>query len=274
MIYADNQRGFTLVELLVGLLAIAAITYAAMSLYITEHNQLLVQEQISDMQANMRAATEMLGSAIRKGGFNLPETLTPIETDDTGPDTITVTFDSGALVAVKSMYDMVSPTDELRCDHSDDISKLSDGDWAYIYDTDASVGEFFQATRVLAGPPRIQHSTMSLSRNYPAGSNILKISRIKFFVDQSDSTASNLMIQVYGSQPEIMAENIIDLNFRYFMESGAVVTQTNTPDLIRMVEIDVLGRTESADTEFFQDYRTRNFTLRVKVRNLGASWSY
>ncbi len=71
-----------------------------------------------------------------------------------------------------------------------------------------------------------------------------------------------------------MAENIIDLNFRYFLESGAIVTQTNTPSLIRMVEIDVLGRTESADTEFFQDYRTRNFTLRVKVRNLGINWTY
>ncbi len=275
MIYANNQRGFTLVELLVGLLAVAAITYAALSLYITEHNQLLAQEQISDMQANMRTATEMLGSAIRKGGFNLPKTLSPIETDDTGPDTITVTYDSGALVAVKSLYDMVSPTDELRCDHGDDISKLTEGDWAYIYDDAANLGEFFEVTRVLAGPPRIQHITMALSRNYLAGSNILKISRIKFFISPNDdSTSSNLMIQVYGSQPEIMAENIIDLNFRYFLESGAIVTQTNTPGLIRMVEIDVLGRTESADTEFFQDYRTRNFTLRVKVRNLGISWSY
>lgn len=275
MIYANNQRGFTLVELLVGLLAIAAITYAALSLYITEHNQLLAQEQISDMQANMRTATEMLASAIRKGGFNLPETLSPIETDDTGPDTITVTFDSGALVAVESRYDMASPTDELRCDLGDDISKLHDGDWAYIYDDVANVGEFFEVTRVLAGPPRIQHITMALLRNYPAGSNILKISRIKFFISPNDdSTSSNLMIQLYGSQPEIFAENIIDLNFRYFLESGAIVTQTNMPSLIRMVEIDVLGRTESADPEFFQDYRTRNFTLRVKVRNLGINWTY
>ncbi len=134
MIYANNQRGFTLVELLVGLLAVAAITYAAMSLYITEHNQLLVQEEISDMQANIRTATEMLATAIRKGGFTLPATLTAIETGDTGPDTITVTFDSGALVAIKSRYDMVSLTDELRCDNGDDISKLYEGDWAYIYD--------------------------------------------------------------------------------------------------------------------------------------------
>lgn len=269
MIHFKNERGFTLVELLVGLLAAAAITYAAMSLYVTEHKQLLVQEQISDMQGNIRSATEMLASAVRKAGFNLPETLYPLETHDTSPDTITVTFDSGALDGVKSIYDMADPTDELRCAHGDDISGLKDGDWAYIYDSDAKIGEFFQTTRVLAGPPRIQHSTMALSRNYLASSDILKIGRIKFFIDQSDSTYPNLMIQTYGSAPQIFAENIIDLNFRYFLASGAIVTQTNTPNEIRMVEIDVLGRTSSPDPEFFQDYRTRNFTLRVKVRNLG-----
>jgi hypothetical protein len=80
------------------------------------------------------------------------------------------------------------------------------------------------------------------------------------------------MIRVYGSQPVIFAENIIDLNFRYFMANGAIVTQTNTPEQIRMVEIDVLGRTSSPDPEFHQDYRTRNFTLRVKVRNLGFDY--
>ena len=167
---------------------------------------------------------------------------------------------------------MTSQTEELRCVQGDDISKLSEGDWAYIYDDDANVGEFFEVTRVLAGPPRIQHITMALSQKYLAGSNILKISRLKFFVDQSDSTDSNLMIQVYGSQPEIMAENIIDLNFRYFLESGAIVTQTNTPGQIRIVEIDILGRTASPDPDFENEYRTRNFTLRVKVRNLGISY--
>ncbi len=269
----NNQHGFTLIELLIGLLAAAAITYATLSLYLTQHKQLLIQDEISDLQGNIRASTEMLASAIRKAGFNLPNPLSAIETHDTGPDTITVTFDSGALAGVKSTNDVVDPYGEFRCANGDDISKLNEGDWAYVYDPDVELGEFFEVTRVLAGPPRIQHITTALSRNYPAGSDISKISRIKFFVSPNDdSTSTDLMIQIYGSQPEIFAENIIDLNFRYFLESGAIVTQTNTPDQIRMVEIDVLGRTGSPDPEFFEEYRTRNFTLRVKVRNLGIGW--
>ena len=52
------------------------------------------------------------------------------------------------------------------------------------------------------------------------------------------------------------------------MKDGSIVGQTATPGLIRMVEIDVVGRTDSPDDEFAENYRTRNFNLRVKVRNL------
>ena len=263
------EGGFTLVELMVGLLASAILTYAAFSLYITQHKQMLVQDEIADMQGNIRAAAETLASALRKAGYNLPGTeFNAIETRDTNPDTVIVTFDSGTLVNVTLRYDMADPTEEIRCQVNDDVSALNDSEWAYIYDPNAETGELFMTSRVLAGPPRIQHSTMPLSRAYPAGSYLMKITRIKFYLDQSDSTRSDLKIQLYGNQPVTFAENIVDLNFRYFLANGAVVTQTNTPEDIRMVEIDVRGRTASADTEFAVPYRTRNFTLRVKVRNL------
>lgn len=268
MILSNNQRGFTMVELLIGLVAASVVTYAALSLYSTQHKQLLVQDEVADLQANVRAATEMLASTVRMAGCNLPQTFYPLETHDTNPDTIIVTFDTGALRSVKSIYDMADPTDEIRCAHGDNISQLNVADWVYIYDSGAKIGEFFQASQVQSGPPRIRHNTMALSRNYPAGSEIMKIARIKFFVDQADSTHTNLMIQTYGNSPQVLAENIIGLDFRYFLANGAIVTQTSNPGQIRMVEIDVLGRTSSPDQEFFEDYRTRNFTLRVKVRNL------
>jgi prepilin-type N-terminal cleavage/methylation domain-containing protein len=265
----DNQHGFTLIELLIGLLAAAAITYATLSLYVTQHKQLIIQDEISDLQGNIRASTEMLALTIRKAGFNIRGSLMAIETDDTNPDSITITFDSGAVRGVVLESDMSLVTEDLNCS-GHDLTELEAGDWAYIFDPDSSTGEFFLVSDVNQMSGLIGHSTMALTQKYPAGSDILKISRIKFFVSPNDdSTRTDLMIQVYGSQPEIFAENIIDLNFRYFLESGAIVTQTNTPGQIRMVEIDVLGRTGSPDPEFFEQYRTRNFTLRVKVRNLG-----
>jgi prepilin-type N-terminal cleavage/methylation domain-containing protein len=265
MVLSNNQRGFTMVELLIGLLAASVITYAALSLYLTQHKQLLVQDEISDMQANVRASAEMMAKAIRNAGYNIPNGAA-IETHDSNPDTIVVNFDSGVLQNVQLSEGMPQPSTELKCAGSD-LSGLNEGDWVYIYDRATDTGEFLLVTAV-QDSDYIQHNTMSLSRVYPAGSRVIKMNRIRFFIDQADSTHPNLMIQTYGNNPQTLAENIIGLDFRYFLANGAMVTQTSNPGQIRMVEIDVLGRTSSPDPEFFENYRTRNFSLRVKVRNL------
>jgi hypothetical protein len=228
---------------------------------------MIVQEQISDTQANTRAAAELIARAARMAGYNIPTSMDAVESYDTNPDTIVITYDSGSLERVELEQSMSNIYSELRCD-GHDLSALHDNEWAYIYDRSADVGEFFLVSEVQYGSSYIQHTSMPLSRVYPAGSEVIKLNRLRFFVDQTNADHPNLMIQSYGSAPAVFAENIIALNFRYFMENGSVVTQTNTPELVRMIEIDVLGRTDAPDDEFPTNYRTRNFTLRVKVRNL------
>ncbi|UCC80919.1 MAG: prepilin-type N-terminal cleavage/methylation domain-containing protein [Candidatus Zixiibacteriota bacterium] len=267
MIFEQSQRGFTLVEVLIGLLAASVVAYAAMSLYITQHKEMVVQDQIADLQSNVRAAAEVMAKAARMAGHNLIGDLSAIETCDSNPDTIVITYDSGSLINVRLEQVMPQLTSDLNCqDH--DLSNLQENSTVYIYDAVTGDGEFFLASRTLTAPSRIRHDTMPLTRFYPVGSVIRSINRIRFYVDQSDPEHPNLMFQSFGTNPVVFAENIIDLNFRYYMENGSIVTQTATPQDIRMVEIDVVGRTDSPDDEFFTDYRTRNFTLRVKVRNL------
>lgn len=266
----SSQCGFTMIELLVGMMAAALLSYAALSLYTTQHKQLLVQDEIADMQGNLRSSAEVLATSIRKAGYNLPSDLTAIEYADTNPDTIVVTFDTGMLAGIELLYDLVDPGDELQCTR-EEVTGLAAGQWAYIYDPTTETGEFFLTSDVLTGPARIQHSTMPLFRLYPAGSSILKLARIKYFVNRADSSVSNLMIQTYGSQPELFAENIVNMNFRYFLANGAIVSAPTDPNDIRLVEIDLEGRTESRDPSLFNQYRTRNFNLRVNVRNLGLA---
>ncbi|UCC80918.1 MAG: hypothetical protein JSW64_06050 [Candidatus Zixiibacteriota bacterium] len=261
------QAGFTIVELLVSLLAASIITYSAMSLYITQHKQMIIQEQVADMQTNIRAATELIAKTVRKAGYNIIGDLSAIETCDSDPDTIVITYDSGNLVGICLDQTMPQLSSDLNCqDH--DLSSLRENSSAYIYDTLAGIGEMFVASRTLTVPSRIRPSS-PLSRNYPAGSIIISMNRIRFFIDRSNPDHPDLMIQNFGSDPEVFAEDIIDLNFRYFMADGSIVWQTAWPENIRMVEVDVVGRTGSPDNDFFSDYRTRRFTLRVKVRNLG-----
>jgi prepilin-type N-terminal cleavage/methylation domain-containing protein len=259
------QAGFTLIELLIGVLLASIVIYAAMSLYITQHKQMIVQDQIADLQANTRAATEVIANAVKKAGLNAPRN-SAIATYDTNPDTIIVMYDSGELDGVQIVHPMPPPSSELRCDGYD-LNSIQEEDWVYIYDPFADVGQFLLVSHV-QNSDHLQHNSMPTTREYPAGTLVLKMIQVKFFIDRSNPDHPTLMIQTFNNAPQPFAENIIDLNFRYFLANGAIVTQTNTPELIRMVEIDVVGRTDAPDQAFFTDYRTRNFNLRVKVRNL------
>lgn len=268
MVRIKLQAGFTIVELLVSLLAASIVTYSAMSLYITQHKEMIIQEQVADMQSNIRAAAELIAKTVRKAGYNIMGNLSAIETCDSDPDTIVITYDSNNLVDVCLDQTMPQLSSDLNCqDH--DLSGLPANSPAYIYDALAGIGEMFVASRTLTVPSRIR-PTGPLLRTYPAGSIVISMNRIRFFIDQSNPDHPNLMIQNFGSAPEVFAEDIVDLNFRYFMADGSIVRQTAAPERIRMVEIDVVGRTGSPDDDFLSEYRTRNFTLRVKVRNLGC----
>ena len=263
-----HVAGFTVVELLIALLLAAIVTSAAMGIYITQHKQLMVQDQVSDMQANVRAAAAELSSKIRMAGYNIPDGLSPLDAANSNPDTITVTFDSGGLEDVSIEHAMPQPSAELRCD-GHDISGLHDNDWAYIWDPFLQQGEFFLVTQVQVASAHIQHNTMPLSYSYPSGSQIFMMNQFKYYIDGSDPDHPNLMMWTPQTGAQVYAENITDLNFRYVLSSGATVDVPPIADMVREVIIKIDGRTDRADDEFITDYRTRSLDTRVKVRNLG-----
>jgi len=260
-----NDSGFTLLELIVGAAISSIIAYSAFSLYLTMHKEMLVQEIVTDTQANARAATESLSHIISVAGYDIPRCLAPIETHNSNPDTIVVDFNSGtpkqALLTISTPF----VTSELDCSGYD-IAGLNPGDWAYIYNPEANSGEFFLVSSVDTTLSIIGHASMPLSAEYPSGSTVSKINRVKFYVDRTDTTQSKLMIQNLGSQPQIFADNISDLNFRYFLSNGSIVLQTSNPDDIRMVEIEVVGKNHRQD--IIPSGCTRSFSLRVKIRNI------
>lgn len=267
MKYKNLQSGFTIVELLIGLLAASIVTYAAMSLYITQHKQMIVQDQVADVQSNIRSAATVIADAVRMAGYNVPGGITSIETFNSNPDSILVTYDSGKLDDVELTHDMTQYTSDLTC-QDQDISALQEYETIYIYDPVGEVGEFLEVSRILEGPARIRHDA-PLSRIYLTGTKVLSLVSTRFYIDQSNPDHPNLMIQTSNGTPSVFSENVVDLNFRYYLSSGAILNQTNAWKMIRMVEIDLVARTDQPDDEFFGGYRTRSFNLKAKVRNLG-----
>ena len=266
-----NNKGMTVVELLISSLMSVIILSASLGVYLAQHKHMIDQDQISDMQHSIRASMEELSTKIKMAGYNVPDGVTALEAYNANPDTIVMLYDSDLIEGVDIDYPMPQTSAELRCD-DDDLSPLNDGDYVFIYDPFAHIGEFFLISHVQYAAGHIQHNTMPLSRIYPAGSIITKMNRYKYYIDNTtDPDHPRLMVQVAGYAPEVYADNITDLQFRYVLSSGVIVDIPPTPEMVREVIINVTARTDREDQVESYGYRTRDLETTVKVRNLAIN---
>jgi prepilin-type N-terminal cleavage/methylation domain-containing protein len=268
-----DNKGFTLLEMAIGVLLTGVVVSAAFSLYLTQHKQLTVQDQISDMQFNIRAAANELSTRIRMAGFELPqglETIQPIQGFNTNPDSIAIAYASTDLRGLQIEQAMPEPSAVLKCD-GHDLSSIRENDQLYIFDPILMTGEYFVVTGVDLSSYGIQHNTTNLSHAYPVGSRVLKPLHFKYYIDASDSGHPNLVRQENSGPPTIFAENIADMQFEYTLSSLAVVDVPVIPRMIKEVKISITARTDQPDSKFLNLYRTRTFSTRAKVRNLGVN---
>ncbi len=263
-----KEKGFTIIELLIALLITGILVTAGYGVYINQHEGWIIQEQVSSMQQNARAAMHELETKIRMAGYKLPGGIEPIYAQNTNPDTITIIFKSEMGCDATIEHDMPQPSSELRCD-GHDVSCFKVDTWAYIYDPFADTGEFFYITQVQTGSSHIQHNTMDLSRCYPQGSIVSYMDMFKFYIDQTDTNHPNLMEQHVLETPQVYAENIEDLQFRYGLANGVYVDVPPAASVVREVVISLVARTDKKDLQFAGEYRRRSLTSDVKIRNLG-----
>lgn len=65
-----KNNGFTLIEILIALCIGSIVMVAIYSMYITQSKHSVVQDQVSDMQQNLRAAVYMMEKEIRMAGLD------------------------------------------------------------------------------------------------------------------------------------------------------------------------------------------------------------
>jgi prepilin-type N-terminal cleavage/methylation domain-containing protein len=266
-----SQHGFSLVELLIALLIMGVVTTAVFKTYINQHENYLIQEDVSVIQQSARASIDELSRQIRMAGFGLPVGLDPIVASNTNPDTITIRYQSSDCDTWLTAP-MPQPSAELKCN---DVSCFSNDSWVYIFEPDSGGGEFFLITQVQTGSSHLQHNTMTLSRKYGEDAIILEMYEAKFYIDESDTAHPNLMILLPGQAPAVYAENISDLQFRYRLKNGLVVDAPPLVEDVRQVMIDVVGRSSDAVVTANQgnSHRFRTYTSSVNLRNTGIGES-
>lgn len=262
-----RKEGATLLEVMIALFLGGLVTAAVFEIYVTQHKNWNIQDDVVQIQQNARAAIDELTRFTRMAGCQLPLGLDGIEAFDTNPDTIIVNFsESGCMAPIE--HDMANASSTLRLD-GHDLSCFKDGQLAYIFHPDSGGGEFFYITNIDSLTDQITHDTV-LSQAYSKDAIVMDLQRAKFFIDRSDTLHPDLMVQLPYRPAVVYAENIENLQIRYVMKNGSIVDVPVIPGDVRAVEISLVGRSDRADQDMPDDesYRRRTYTSIVNLRNL------
>lgn len=267
--YIRNMRGISFIEIMVALALTGIITTAIMRLYVTQHRNYMVQDDITDMQQNVRSSIDEITRNLRMAGYDIPNDLKPIEAYNTNPDTIVITFhDDGCDTYLSAP--MPQPSAELKCGTALDC--FYGGQWVYIYESDSAKGEWFMITHVQNDAKHLQHRTMKLTRKYGANALIFGIVRVKYYIDNTtDPEHPKLMRQLFGQTPQVFAENISDLQFKYVSKTGSIEDAPTLIDNLREVRVSIVGHSNNPEYDDLgqETIRNRSFQTSIYMRNIG-----
>jgi prepilin-type N-terminal cleavage/methylation domain-containing protein len=273
--HMKRHSGFSLVELVVATAIMGIIIAAGLSLYLNQHKQCLVQEQVVDTQQNVRVSMNELSKNIRMAGYGyFPTGLDPVASVDSDPDTIMLRqniYDCYAVIGKSVQSNTMHTRDGVGC--------FLPGLRAFIWDFTGQ-SEWFVVDHVDTneglGWYEI-HATENLQNIYDKKNNpqVIAMLEMKYFIDQiTDPDHPALMRSVNGQAPQVFAENVEDLQVDYYMKDGSITTDPGNVNDIREVQIQLEARTDRQDSKWTdQDhadgYRRRTLQCRIDARNLG-----
>lgn len=261
-----NQRGFTLVELMVSMTLFSLVIAGILAVAGTMARGFRDQRSVISSENAARNSLDFIADAIRSGspavasgniqvaGADCPSTVQPVEVvdNDGSPDELTVTFARGSFVtSTRTLYG--PNTTQIQVE---DYDQLRNGDTLLISDMNRGV--------LVTVSGAVTSNTINLvaqgcagltfpGNGYPARSLVVRATRARFFVDTLDGVSA-LWMDPDAEGPalaEPLAEGIEDMQVAY-------------NDTTRSVEIMLVARAKA-------DEPMRVLTSTVEVRNLEGS---
>jgi len=269
-----NQNGVTLIELLIALVISTFLIAAIYRTFIGQQKTFISQEQVVDVQQNIRIAIGNMMREIKMAGFGnitmvLPATINgTIYTNIVNPDTPA----ANALTILSATNPGSTLTTEGGVSQSQIVvSTLTDSQGNQLFDTTnrkyISIGgvESNIITAVNSGTKTLT-LTGPLGFKHEVGTPVFTIRALSYQVVVENGIPVLKRNDGGGSQPE--ADGIETLQFQYLDSNGNV---TATPANIRIIRVSLTAKTNVQDPDYKEGggYRRRQIASNIHLRNMG-----
>ena len=281
-----NHKGVTLIELLIAMVISTILIAGIYRVFISQQRSYTVQDQVVEMQQNVRAAINKMLREIRmvnfgrvvyynSGAGNFTSDILPVNGFNavlsmSTDNTITIVggfeqikkADGITPNRIESSPTTTSITLEQQTDKFDGVDNNLSIEGQECFRVTGRVNRTLTLHRTIPDTIRqtiIQAPTPIL--------NVYKVQAVTYSVVANDVLRrdTNIAGGNFG-----MAENIESLQFQYFDASGAVTTAAN--NTVR-IQVTVTARTKDSDPDYKGEggYRRRQIRSDIQLRNMGRT---
>jgi prepilin-type N-terminal cleavage/methylation domain-containing protein len=282
-----KDKGITLIELLVALVISGLLIAAAYRIFNGQQKTKVVQEQVVDMQQNVRAAINRMMTEIRMANFggNVSDVL-PLngftQVITMNPTDITIV---GAFMQVKDANGI--PITVILNNGNQIILSAATGHFDGPVNGYISIGGL--GSYKVNQPTGITNVlTLDLTPTYAVGSYIFKIQAITYVCGKTDQDKPVLLryentyptpIQpiVPRDDPNILGDNIENIKFlyQYLDKDENLITTTDPSDVqkVQMINVTAKATTDMYDPNLKggDGYRRRQIASNIHLKNMGIT---
>jgi len=271
-----KKNGVTLIELLIALVIFGLLGGSLYKTFVSQTKSYTIEDQLVDMQQNIRAGINRMMREIRMSGFGnvsmvLPVTLNGSTFNNVVNPNTPVAGSLTIISANETGPTLTAPGNAAQ--NQITLTSLADNDSNVLFDTGnrryVSIGglESYTITNITGNTLTLSGG---LTYNHPAGTPVFGIRAINYQVGIVGTTPTLLRDENDGAGAQPEADSIETLQFGYFDANGNVTA--NPPD-IRMVQVTLTARTNMTDPDLKggDGYRRRQIASDIHLKNMGIA---
>jgi type IV pilus assembly protein PilW len=273
MLHHRNDKGFTVIELLVAIVVGIMVIGSAYVTYIAQNRSFATQERVSEVNAQSKIAFDMVANDLKESGFGAPSDMnmdpingytsiiTPVD-NAAGPDAITIV--GGFRLYGNLQGGVLFDSDQLQVSspqvavHNNDGLSIDGIQFAKIFDDTTSPLTMDRKSGVAADDGRPVYLVEDVTYCVDANRTLWRRRR-----------GANPVACSGSIDPDVIAENVEDLQFAYAVDAdgdGQIDDQNGNgvfdagdflnysvamdPATIRAVRMNILAATATEDPDF------------------------